>query len=516
MRPVPRTLSLCVVALGAAATLAAQAADRTDLPPPHAVRLSVVPRIETWDAAFWNGARRPLGWFLSGDSAGGTIPAVSRLQQDVRTAGALPGFIASLGRGALVVRDERRTLPVTLEFGVTRRLAIGVMVPVVQVRVREHFRLDSATANLGANPRTTFGNDSLYANFFTEFDTSLARLDQNIATNHYGCPGSPECTAAQTLSAQGHAVRDALYRSVYGAGSGGYAPFLPTDSSDAGKAIAANITQIQQALAADTAPGFTHGFLLPSQRLDGATFDGLLGDQTAGFGSHAFADTPRFYRWWLGDAELSATYRAVVTPHYVAALSGVLRLPTGHQDSPRDPLDLSAGDHQRDLEARVTQELVLGRFWVNLSLRGAQQAAGVRERLVAPVTAFFASPASAAALHWDPGDYVAADVAPMYRFNRFFAAGVTAGVFTKGRDAYTFRTAQDSVNLASRLGAPTPAGILDAGTAVRYTRLGVTASYTGPLVEGGASIEVTTSGAGWYVPSATVFRLVMRTSRRLF
>jgi hypothetical protein len=303
---------------------------------------------------------------------------------------------------------------------------------------------------------------------------------------------------------------------VYGAGSGGYAPFLPTDSSDGGKAVAANIAAIQQALAADTAPGFTHGFLLPSQRLAGVTFDGLLNDARLGLSSHTFEDTPRFYQYWLGDVELSVTYRALVTSRYVAAVSGVLRLPTGHQDSPGDPFDLAAGDHQRDLEARLTQELVLGRLWLNLSLRGAQQAAGIRTRLVAPPTAIFASPASRAVLSWDPGDYVAVDAAPMYRFNRFFALGVTAGLFTKGRDSYTYRTAQDSVNLAARMGAPVTAAILDGGSAMRFTRIGVTASYTGPVVEGGVTIERTVSGAGWDVPAATVFRLVMRTSLRLF
>lgn len=510
----PRTLSSLLVALAAAVTLSAQAVERTDVPAPGRLRLSFDPKVEAWDQAFFAGTRHPLGWFLTGDSVGGTVPALTRLQQDVRTAGGLPGFIASLGRGALVVRSERRTLPITLDYGITRRFAVGLMVPLVRVRVREHFRLDSATANLGANPRSA--DAAAFTTFFTEFDSTLARLDQNIQTGHYGCPGSPECAQAQALSVQGHSVRQALYDASYGPGAGGYAPFLPTDSSDGGKAIAVSVAQIQQQLANDTVAGFTTGFLLPSQRLDGGAFESLLQDESVGLGSHVFEDTPKFYQWWLGDVELSATYRAIVTPHYIAAVSGVMRLPTGHQDSPRDPFDLGSGDHQLDLEARLTQELTLGRLWLNLSLRGAQQAQGTRSRLVAPPLALFAPLAADAALRWDPGDYLAVDVAPMYRFNRFFAVGMTAGFFTKGRDSYTFQTAQDSVDVAARLGAPASAAILDAGTAVRYTRIGVAATYAGGLFEGGVSIERTASGAGSYVPAATVFRLVMRTSPRLF
>src|SRR5258708_26129326 len=120
MRPVPRTVPALLVALAAAVTLSAQAVERTDIPAPGRLRLSFDPKIEQWDQAFWSGTRRPLGWFLTGDSVGGAIPAVSRLQQDVRTAGGLPGVIARLGRGQLVVLSERRTLPITFDYGITR------------------------------------------------------------------------------------------------------------------------------------------------------------------------------------------------------------------------------------------------------------------------------------------------------------------------------------------------------------------------------------------------------------
>ena len=55
-----------------------------------------------------------------------------------------------------------------------------------------------------------------------------------------------------------------------------------------------------------------------------------------------------------------------------------------------------------------------------------------------------------------------------------------------------------------------------AGTAERRLRIGWAMTYLGPVFEGGASIEQTVSGAGSAVPAATVFRLVMRVSRKLF
>src|SRR5260221_8630813 len=110
MRPVPRTLSVLLAALAAAAPLAAQAVERADVPAAGRLRLSFDPKIEAWDDAFWSGTRRPLGWFLTGDSVGGTIPAVTRLQQDARTAGAPPRLIPEIGPRR-PVRAARRPPP---------------------------------------------------------------------------------------------------------------------------------------------------------------------------------------------------------------------------------------------------------------------------------------------------------------------------------------------------------------------------------------------------------------------
>ncbi len=121
--------------------------------------------------------------------------------------------------------------------------------------------------------------------------------------------------------------------------------------------------------------------------------------------------------------------------------------------------------------------------------------------------------AALATLDWDPGDYFGVDVAPLYRFSREFGVGFTAGYYTQTRDRYTYRSAQDSVDVATRLGTPVSAAVLDAGTGVRWVRLGFAMTYVGSDVEGSLSFEQTVSGSGGLVPVASVFRIVMRTSR---
>ena len=108
------------------------------------------------------------------------------------------------------------------------------------------------------------------------------------------------------------------------------------------------------------------------------------------------------------------------------------------------------------------------------------------------------------------------DVAPLVRLAPEFAVGFTAGYWTKQRDRYAFQSPQDSVALATRLGAPIAASVLDEGTSQRRLRLGFAMTYHGATVEGGFSIEQTVSGVGGFVPAATVYRLVLRTSRKLF
>lgn len=244
--------------------------------------------------------------------------------------------------------------------------------------------------------------------------------------------------------------------------------------------------------------------------------DSLLRDSTYNFAP--IRNTPRRLRYFPGDAELQAKYRLVVAANYSASVALVLRLPTGHQDSPHDLFDLSTGDHQTDVEAQVTQELIVAnRLWLNVAVRAAHQRPGTRERRVGPDPHqnLLLPRGSTARLDWRPGDYAAIDIAPLYRFSPYFGAWFTAGYWSKKRDHYAYRSAQDSIDVATRLGAPLPAGGLDAGTSERWLRLGAAVTYVGPDVEGSFSIEQTVSGAagGGRVPAATVFRVVMRTSR---
>lgn len=337
----------------------AQAVPRTDTPRGGTLRITFEPRITTWEREYSDSGRRRIG---------ATLP------------------------GTVLVRAERRDMPLIAEFGITNRLAIGVRLPLVRVRVQA----------------------------------------QNDTT----------------------AVDDAL--------------------------------------------------------------DSLLADPE--FQYAPIGNTSRRLRFFPGDAEVQAKYRLLVTPggSYAASVTLIARLPTGHLESPHDLFDISTGDHQTDIEAQLTQELIVAnRLWLNVAVRAGQQRPGLRQRRVGPQPheGLVKPLGSLALLNWDPGDYLGLDVAPFYRFSRYFGAGFTAGYFTKQRDRYTYRSAQDSIAVETNVGAPLPASDLNLRTPERSLRLGVGMTYMSADMEGSFSVEQTVSGAGGRVPATTVFRVLMRTSR---
>src|SRR5439155_11681846 len=362
MRSAHLALLLTSTALTAGARLAAQALERTDTPKGGVLRVTFDPRILTWDRQFTDAGLESLGAPLTGDTIGAQhIPLLARLQQDVRTASGLPAFVATLGQGVLVAYQEKRITPLTAELGVTDRFSLAVTVPLVRVASRTALKLSQASANLGPNPLAiTGGSDQQYQQFFGQFSTALAQLGDSVSAMHYGCPSSPECAQAQGLLARGATVRDALWRTIYGVG-GVQSPFVPLASSPAGRQIDTTVVQIQRQL--DTAyhvSGFTDALLLAADTLGtAATFQdfiqGTAGDNGELFG-WGYNPLRNAWRYGLGDIEIAAKYRLILTPSYAAALGARVRLPTGARDSTLELFDASTADHVLGVEGRVTQE----------------------------------------------------------------------------------------------------------------------------------------------------------------
>jgi hypothetical protein len=437
------------------------------------------------------------------------------MQSAVQRASGISAFAASLGRTLLAIRSERRIMPLAAEVGLTDRLSLNVMVPIVRVDVRETLNVDSTRGNLGLNP-LYFGGAARFTTFFANFDNALTALNGQIT----GGTCVPRCAEALTLYNQGVALRAALDKAVYGTGPSSQSPFLPLAASAAGKGIDTTVIGLQRQLQDSFGiAGFADTLGLPTFAAAPSDIEQVLSDPTFGYAYTPIQRTPKFYRYWPGDAEVSVKYRVLETPAYAGAVKLTVRLPTGHVASPNDPFALSTGDHQTDLELGYIQELTLwNRLWLNLNVRAGLQLAGLRDARVAPQGAFWIPIGASARLDWKPGNYAAVDFAPMYRFSKVFSTGVTASYYRQGLDRYTYRSSADSTTIAANLGAPVSASVLDPGTNRRYWQLGVAVTYQGPVWETGFSIQQTVSGwgAATSVPAATTFRIVIRAFHGLF
>ena len=84
-------------------------------------------------------------------------------------------------------------------------------------------------------------------------------------------------------------------------------------------------------------------------------------------------------------------------------------------------------------------------------------------RQVGPQDELLLPHAALANLNWDPGDYARLDFAPMLRLGGEYAFGFTMGYYRQKQDRYTYRTAQDSIDVATHLGAPISASVLERG-----------------------------------------------------
>ena len=240
--------------------------------------------------------------------------------------------------------------------------------------------------------------------------------------------------------------------------------------------------------------------------------DSLLADTTFAF--DPLISTRPGLKYWPGDPELEAKYRFLESHTYAASAALVVRLGWAHQDSPNNLFDLSSGDDQTDVELRGAGELLLfEKLWLNGLVRAGRQMPGTRSRRVGPQDVLLLPHASLATLNWDPGDYARIDLAPMVKLGGEYAFGFTLGYYRQAQDRYTYRTAQDSVDIATRLGAPVSASVLNAGTDWRWTRLGIAMTYRSRDYEGSMSLESTVSGRGALLPAASVFRILLRTSR---
>ena len=534
------TSLLCLLAAGLWLPGAVRAQGDDARPPAAGVlRVLVPPAWWRWDQRFSQGTAGhpdgqlvPLGVDYGADSLGtAQLPFLGPTEAALRAVSGLPTFVMNIGRADLSLNANVRTEPIGLSLGLSSRLSISVLVPLVRSRVEASFHLDSSATNVGWNP--AYSTIGAYDGFRQQVDTVLAALRNQATAGPAGLRAQAQAALAQYAS-----LLCGLYGVAGGAPAGAgsactgattatAAPFLPLRSSPPGDSIGTRLTSAQSGYATLAAlyagagvamPAFNDSFPLPTAPLTRDDFQRFLTDTTFGVNGDSLAMA---LHTRLGDVELGATYAFADRPSWRGLVTATVRLPTGMVDAETDFVDVGTGEHQLGVELATRNDIAIGTgFRLIAGARAGTRFADQLWRRVTPPWLPIAPFSSRALVHRAIGSYVGVDLTPTWRVDDAFSIGVRYAVFRQAATHYTYVDAADS----ARIGLP--ANVLDEQTAVRWMRIGaaVTFSTLDRFAAGRASLPYSLTvgyqntfwGRGGRTPQASMMYLTLATYFRLW
>jgi hypothetical protein len=536
-------LALAVLTLGIALPSAARAQGDEAPPPARGVLRVLLPPVwGRWNQRFGEGtagraagALEPLGVDFVSDSVGvAQLPFLAPTQTALQTATGLTAYAVNLGTSNLQLNANVRSMPIGFAVGLTSRLSVSVLVPLVRSRVEAFFQRDTSLAargNVGWNPGVT--TPGSYDGFRQQVDSALLALQAQAANGPAALRAQAQATLAQFgpflcnlfALAGGSAVAPAS--ACYAAVPVAAAPLLPLGATPAGDSITTRLDRArsgyaqlaaQYAAAGVALPAFTAGYALPQTPLTLEGYQQFLMDSATGAGGDSLA---MVLHTRLGDVQAAATYVLVARPSWRSLLTATVRLPTGMVDSDRDFIDLGTGDHALGLELGTRNDVALGRsLRVVAGARLGLHAGDQLLRRVSPPQIPIAPWAQLAQVHRALGNWIALDVTPTWLVDDAFSLGVRYAYYDQGPTHYRYVEAADS----ARVGLP--AAVLDAETAVRWMQAGahVTFSTLGRFAAGRASLPYTLTigyqntfwGRGGRTPRMSLVYLTFATYFRLF
>ena len=366
--------------------------------PSGSLRLSVANGWTRYNNRFAADGTVGLGDELSTDSLGPRqLPRLAPIEAALQTLANNPAQRLTLGK--LDVRTDARivTTPIALDYGFSRRLSLGFVIPIVQtrwaaqVRVNEHTPTDSLRrGNTGLIPvslrLSAASTNAAVVTALTSASTSLTALLGRCQTN----PSAAECNPirGQEASAAAAARRAAEFatgvRTAYGVTeqTSIVAPLT-------GSALAAQIESERAALVAQLA-AFSPGFSLgkPFNAITEFSYADFQGRNTVpgllqtelGGGIDSIRTTETT---GIGDVEVRAQYVLLDRMQtdslpmrglgYRLDLGGAFRFNTSKADTARNLTDIGTGEGP-GAEFRSALEIVSGhvggtiaaRYWTSL------------------------------------------------------------------------------------------------------------------------------------------------------
>jgi hypothetical protein len=318
----------------------------------------------------------PLGSSLTTDLNASTLPLLATGEAAAQVLAADPALTLSAGRLTTSADSRIATVPLTAEYGLTSRITLGVVVPIVQSRTVVTYQLNGkadSSANVGVNPAAFLGLGTAYsanasvADALTTARTQLAKQLSDCAVS----PLSPGCPALLGRSAEANALISATGTFVinvgrlYGVSAAGQAGalFVPIAGSTVQAAIDARLASLRTSFTSFGVNAGSGALQAAQAAAANQQFQTLIQSPDIGIGLDSLGTTQQTA---LGDIELSVTsllfnsFASQAGLRMRAVAAGVVRLGTGHRGRDNRPYDVPTGDGQMDLEARGAMDVLVG------------------------------------------------------------------------------------------------------------------------------------------------------------
>jgi hypothetical protein len=434
------------------------------------VRLDFAPTFWSWDSRYGLTAdgtklEESLGSNLTAFPLGSDVlPDLRGLESVLGGVLEDPSYRTQLGNSQALVDQAVLTFPFRFEVGVTDRLTVGAMVPMVRQRQEILFLLDAdaSNANVGISPMVS--STTAVSSFLNGFGNAL-----NLAAETY--PGDPAVAGAQ-------AYLDALSIAYF------HRTVFPISGSAAAVQLQEQLDAHRAALNALGVTGIPESVVLAEDYFDETSFQSFLGGPIM----NAAALESFTTLWKLGDIEVTAAVRLLSdgfepaaledtpTVRYQLGAGGLVRMGTGTLEDPNRFLDLDVGDGQLDVEGSVFGRLEYGsRFQAWGRFRyGVQMEGEVLRRIAAPAEAL-PKWSRLASLKWTPGNYLELDLNPSLALAPDLNLGIRYHHWSKGADSYQLQPlSEEDLEL---LDYP-PANLLDQETEQTLQEVGFSLSYS--------------------------------------
>lgn len=353
-----------------------------------------------------------------------------------------PDYRFTLGVGRGVTRVNEAHLPFHIGYGVTDRVTVRAMVPVIRRTIESAFGIDPTGANVGLNP--VLGDVGAVNSFMNQFAAGLeatrAEVNQTCAAQG---PGSTECQAGQAF------VSDV--ETFFGAIDGAYgtSPAFPTPQSDAGGTLLARVADIQQGMTAWGVTSFTGAPPLASEPVDAERFAGLFVAPGAGPQLDLFFG-PTEELWEIGDIELSAAFLFLDLEtaseegerpglRYRNSLGATLRLGTSPVDTLANLIGPESQRGRTDLELQHFNDFSFGsRLGLRVDLRYGIPLSTELERFYTPRDALLDVDRIRQPVLWNPAAYQSLEVVPRVLLTPEIAFGFRYHFLMRGQEEYAF------------------------------------------------------------------------------